>query len=138
MKIHSRETALKEEFIFDISKLATEAGIIYPTAITDTLMELVNNKPKHEDKEGRIWDILTMLKYAIKKAKPNTSTLKFSLILNEILTHKKNPQGIELKAIVHGGDNQEPVITIMIFNEYLYSDEQSDEQEEILVCDGIY
>ena len=137
MKRHSRKIALEDEVIFDISKLATEAGIIYPTAITDTLMEIVNNKPKHEDIEGRIWDIITMLKYAIKQVEPNTSTLSFSLILNEILTHEKQPQGIELKAIVHGGDNQEPVITIMIFDECLYSDEQK-KTKEILICDGIY
>ena len=94
---------------------------------------LISNHPKltggvwnlfKQDYDGRLWDVLWMA-YANAANNPQKSILKYEVILPhyELM---QNADGIEkhmlkykatLKVIVNGGDNGEPVITIMLPDE---------------------
>lgn len=104
-----------------------EAGIIFPVAMTYTafaraVQELGEPLPPCQDLSGRLWDVLTMLKYAIKNG-GNESTLFFSVrVWNWIYvsgkrTERTKHEDVRLKAVCGPGDNAEPVITIMLPDE---------------------
>ncbi len=118
---YTREDAINDGVLHDVTLQAKEAGIKYPVALTMGVIGLVNNKPSHEDIEGRIWDIVWMLRCAIsgtiKAEKPNQSTVIYSLILNNRNASPNEPEMVTLKALIHPGDNLEPVITVMQENE---------------------
>lgn len=116
--IHSytRKDAIEDGLLIDVSEMAKEAGISFPVAITASIQSLIDNKPDIEDVEGRTWDVIWMLRCAIVGAitskKYGEDTVVYQLILNN--PSKAIPTEISLKAQVHGGDNGEPVITVML------------------------
>ena len=65
------------------------------------------------DIEGRTWDVLYMLKHAIRCNK-DTDTIRYEL---RCVVDRITPSRVWLKALCHGGDNAEPVITIMLPDE---------------------
>ncbi len=105
-------------------------------ALTERLNNTLLNIPplyEHEDYFGRLWDVLTCCRYAAKTSKGDT-------ILFQVILHTENNENLSslpalvgiihqkdnlltreipiiLKAICHGGDHREPVITIMYQDE---------------------
>lgn len=130
---YTRAQALSDGVLKDVTKLAKEAGFKVPVAITNAVDNLISNHPKltggvwnlfKQDYDGRLWDVLWMA-YANAANNPQKSILKYEVILPhyELM---QNADGIEkhmlkykatLKVIVNGGDNGEPVITIMLPDE---------------------
>jgi len=113
---YTRAQAIEDGFLADISPLAKEYGIIYPVAISNGITALVEDAVNKGGKDfnGVVWDILTMLKWAIKNA-GNTSRLDFSVrIWNK---HTGKDKVIFMYAVCGAGDALEPVITIMLPNE---------------------
>lgn len=119
---YSRQEALSGGVLTDISTLAKEAGIKFPVAITDSVLSMIKNKPQHEEEEGRTWDVVWMLRCAIKGEIPvekiGEDTLLFELIMNDsLLSEGDEPKMVTLKSVVGPGDNMEPVITVMLPSE---------------------
>lgn len=116
----TREDAIKDGILIDVTELAKEAKIKYPVALTDAVNKMIKDKPDIEDIEGRTWDIVWMLRCAIvgaiKSKKVGEDLIYFDLILNDskVNYEKFKPKMITLKALIHGGDAGEPVITIML------------------------
>lgn len=117
---YTRANALEDGVLVDLSPWAKEMGIKFPVAVTDTVY---NNYlvPKEEvasvwgqDLEGRIWDLLTMFRWAIHNGK-GTSHINFKA--GFVMDKRGKQQEITFKALCHGGDNLEPVITIMMPHE---------------------
>jgi len=108
--IYTRNQAIDDGVLVDVTEMAREAGFKVFVAITCTLHEIINTIPKNscQDFEGRLWDVLYMGALAARN-NPTQSTILYVLRL----THgrKKN---ITLKMVISGGDNGEPVITIML------------------------
>ncbi|RDU53347.1 hypothetical protein CQA49_06785 [Helicobacter sp. MIT 00-7814] len=114
---YSRKQAIEDGVLVDVSKMAQEAGFKYPTAITSSLYALLNeNKPETEDFEGRLWDILNILRLKIAGTKDlKTDRIDFSVHINTPNTKESDMH--KLKCICSGGDSAEPVLTIMFINE---------------------
>lgn len=122
--IHSytREEALNDGVLIDVSTLVSNTGFKYPVAFTSNLYSKIVDIPKEyswQDVKGRINDILFMAR--IKARKAINSSFIFELILPH---YKYNSNGdkvianhINLKATCGPGDNLEPVITIMLVDE---------------------
>jgi hypothetical protein len=115
---YTRAEALADGTLTDVTARAKEAGIKIPTAVTravwndyialtPTAAQVGNNV------EGRLWDIVWMLRCAVVRT-PNQSELSFQLY---VVTDRRRPSLVTLKALVGPGDNGEPVITIMLPNE---------------------
>lgn len=123
---YTRAQALADGTLVDVSETAREAGFVWPVAVTTEVWMLIEQIPashSHEDVQGRLWDVLTMLHYAIKSPQqrggPNDVVVKkdavethYRLTLHHADTTDADGE-IVLKALAGPGDHGEPVITIM-------------------------
>lgn len=131
--VYTRAQAIEDGVLVDVTETAREAGIVYPTAVTQALWDGYIVPPESlkgiQDVQGRLWDILTMFSFsarAMKKAntdvvesqKDTAQTLYFKTIF-QMPSRTINPkmETVDLKAVCGPGDTAEPVLTIMLADE---------------------
>ena len=118
---YTRADAIRDGVLFDVSETseARELRFRFPIALTSAVWNQCVEVPEGvhcQDWHGRLWDVLFMMKGAIRSAKPGSSTIYFEL-------HVRNdnkpgiPPLVRLKAHCGPGDDAEPVITIMFPDE---------------------
>src|SRR5688572_3141469 len=69
---YTRSQAIADGFQVEVSKVAREAGITHPVFLTRAVYDsfvLVPPGVTAQDEAGRLWDIVWMLRFAIRKAK---------------------------------------------------------------------
>jgi hypothetical protein len=112
---YSREEAIADGVLIDVSETAKEAGFRYPVALTRAVRETCVAVPPGvacQDETGRLWDLLWMAAGAVCRAPANTDTVSFAV-------HVRNdnrdgiPPLVRLKAICGPGDCGEPVLTAL-------------------------
>ncbi len=111
---YTRQDALRDGVLIDVSTTAREAGITYPTATTAAVFQQYVRVPEgveSQDETGRLWDILTMLRHAITRG-PEGDMLLFTVFVSN--ANEKPPSPVKLKAVCHPGDEGEPVITVLL------------------------
>jgi hypothetical protein len=90
-------------------------GFRIPVAVTATVWAECVAVPAgvtHQDEEGRLWDVLHMLRFAIRGPNQNGPEVRYSL-------HVRNdnrdgpPPLVELKAVCGPDDDGDPCVTIM-------------------------
>jgi hypothetical protein len=113
---YSRTRGLSEGVLIDVSDLAREAGFKLPVAVSDSLYHCYLTPPLELAKEGqsldgRLWDTLSVLRYAIKAAS-STDRISFSVLFQ--MASDAEPEPVDLLAVCGPGDFGEPVITIML------------------------
>ena len=113
---YTRAQALADGVQVDISTTAQEAGIRFPVFITRSAFEAYVTVPPNvtgQDEAGRLWDVVWMLRHAIRKATPGQTRLPFALYVRN---DNRAPHLIKL--IAECGpldiDKPEPAITIMM------------------------
>jgi hypothetical protein len=111
---YTRQEAIEDGVLIDVSKMAREAGLKYPTAVTSSLWEKYikpseNDKKKyHQSVEGRLWDVLWMFSLAAMRCSRNT------LLYKVIFVVRGRQKTATLKAVIGPGDDMDPVVTIML------------------------
>lgn len=131
--IHSytRAQALADGVLVDVSKVAKEAGFKWPAAVTAAVWNMI--EPSQDvrrrfgcDQDGRLWDVLYMAFFAIKRSRESGSELIYEVILPQsphetnmdLINTGQNKGAIHrFKLHVGPGDDAEPVITIMLPDE---------------------
>ncbi len=113
---YTRAQALADGVLIDVSDFAREAGFKLPVAVSDTLYHGYLTPPLELAKEGqsldgRLWDTLSVLRYAIKSASA-TDRLSFTVLFAQ--ASDATPVSVDLLAVCGPGDSGEPVITIML------------------------
>jgi hypothetical protein len=113
---YSRADALADGVLVDVSDFAREAGFKLPVAVSDTLYHGYLTPPLELAKEGqsldgRLWDTLSVLRYAIKSASA-TDRLSFTVLFAQ--ASDATPVSVNLLAVCGPGDSGELVITIML------------------------
>ena len=64
----------------------------------------------------RLWDVLTMLRFAIRGQRGDTSEVRFAVhVRND--NRRRTPPLVRLKAVCGPGDQGEPVLTVMMPDE---------------------
>ena len=116
---YTRSQALADGVLVDASDLAREAGFVFPVALTETLyhsyiVPALDLVAEGQSPQGRLWDLLFVLRFAIAKAR-NTDTILFKVLF--LMSAGADPVPIELKAVCGPGDDGEPVLTIMLPDE---------------------
>lgn len=111
---YTREQAIEDGVLVDVSETAREAGFKFPVAVTRAVWcEVIEPdqiaKRHGESEAGRLWDVLWMLLVAIK-AGMDGDTVRYYLIA----TRAGRQHKVELKAVCSPGDTLEPVITVML------------------------
>jgi hypothetical protein len=110
---YSRAEAIEDGVLVDVSATAREAGIKFPVALTRSVWDAYVTVPENieaQDEAGRLWDILFLLSFNIRRAKGATSTIHYSLRVRT----GKGPRRVRLKAICGPGDKAEPTITVLL------------------------
>lgn len=119
ISLYTREQALADGFLVDVSDMAKEAGFKWPIAVTLAVWhEVVTPTPDDEQegqsKEGRLWDVLWMARLAAKANKDDRDAVLFKVLVR----CDRKQQTITLKLVLsaeapEGG----PCLTIMLPNE---------------------
>ena len=116
---YTRAHAIADGMQVDVSTVAQEAGIRFPVFLTRTVYDAYVTVPPDvtgQDEAGRLWDIVWMLRFAIRKAQPGQDRLPLALYVRN---DNRAPRLIKL--IAHCGpldiDKPEPAITIMMPDE---------------------
>lgn len=112
----TREDLLRDGILVEVSTLATEAGFKFPVAVSCTVWNAYVEVPPGvtgQDETGRLWDILWMLKLAIRRS-VGGDTIRFCVAVRN---DNCRPRPVQLKAICGPGDTPEPVITILMPDE---------------------
>lgn len=113
---YTRAQAIEDGVLVDVSTLAAEAGIRYPTAVTRGLWERHIAVPPRlkglQDETGRLWDVLWIFRLAARRG---GSEIVFTVLFAE----KRNmpPVKRQIKSVCGPGDDAEPVITLMLPDE---------------------
>jgi hypothetical protein len=112
----TREDLLRDGILVDVSTLAAQAGFKYPVAVGRSVWDAYVAVPPGvtgQDEAGRLWDILWMLKIAIRRS-AGGDTILFGL---SVRNDNRQPRPVQLKALCGPGDDAEPVITILLPDE---------------------
>ena len=111
---YSRREAIEDGVLIDVSETAAEANITYPVALSQRVWEEIvvpgeRSRAYGQSEQGRLWDILWMFSLA---ARGNSNS---NLLFQVMAIMESNQKRIHtLKAVVDGGDDGKPVITIML------------------------
>ena len=115
---YSRAQALKDGILVNVSSVAQEAGLKFPLALTRAVWgAYVEVQPGviGQDEAGRLWDIVYMLRVAIRRGMGGDS-LRYQLhVRND--NRERIPPLVTLKAVCGPGDDAEPVLTVMLPDE---------------------
>lgn len=119
---YTRKQAIEDGVLVDVSEIAKEAGFKIPVAVTQAVWhdyidwENVQNQKAFQDTEGRLWDVVSMLRFYCNRSKDEAEII-YSLYVVPRERQVIRPTLVKLKAAIGAGDNGEPVITIMLPNE---------------------
>src|ERR1700684_699165 len=116
---YTRAQAVADGFQVEVTKTAQEAGICFPVFLTRTAFDAYVTVPPNvtgQDEAGRLWDIVWMLRFAIRKATPGQKRLPCAL---SVRNDTRAPRLIKLVAMCGplDMDAPEPAITIMMPDE---------------------
>ncbi len=116
---YTREDALADGVLIDVSEMAKEAGFKVPVAVTNGVWYgyIKAENIELQDTDGRLWDTLWMLFCSINKTKTPTNIIKYKLYYVMPTKTGLKKELVTLKAIMSPGDEGELVITIMLPNE---------------------
>jgi hypothetical protein len=108
---YTRADALRDGVLVDVTETAREMGYRVPVAVTRAVWVGVvePDETPGQSVEGRLWDVLWMLHYAIKTRPRAGSLVRYQLYA----TIGGFSRLVTLKAVIGPGDEGEPVITIM-------------------------
>ena len=113
---YSRRQALKDGVLVDVSEMAREAGFRYPVAVTRAVWDGVvtpddESRALGQSEAGRLWDVLTVLRVAIRRSKGPAQILEFQVLVADRETSLRT---VTLKAVCGPDDDWSPCIAVML------------------------
>lgn len=119
---YSRAQAIEDGELVDVSNVAKKSGFKISVAVTRTVWDQYiewtdedSLKQTSQDQIGRLCDVLTMLHLAYRRSEASCLLFRLSVIPRD--GRSKSIKTINLKSIIGGGDEGEPVITVMLPSE---------------------
>jgi len=119
---YTRAQAIEDGVLVDVTETAKEAGIKYPTAVTEALWNgYIEPKERLKDLgqsvQGRLWDVLFLFAFAARGSSKGCNELFYSVNFLMEREEKCCQETVELKAVCGPGDDSSPCITLMLENE---------------------
>ena len=125
ISVYTRAEAITDGTVVDVTQTAKEAGFKLPTVLTRNVWERCVSVPETvegqgQSEEGRLWDVLWMASVAARNARAgeNQVTFKVSVVDAQRPDGSLHRQEQELWLHIGGGDQGEPVLTIMFPEDY--------------------
>jgi hypothetical protein len=113
---YTRADAIRDGVLIDVSAAARETGFRFPVALTAAVWSKCVAVPPGvacQDEAGRLWDVLTMLRFAIRGQRGDGAEVRFAVhVRNDV--REGTPPLVRLKALCGPGDEGEPVVTVML------------------------
>jgi len=114
---YTREQAIADGILIDVTPTAKECGIRYHTVLTDAVwsryVDLPDDHESGMDREGRLWDILFMFSTTARQT--SAAVVQFQVFALD--SPREAYRNVTLKGICGPGDDAEPVVTIMFPHE---------------------
>jgi len=112
---YSREQAIADGVLVDVTEQAKAIGFRIPTVVTATLYQGYVEPPaglagEGQSVTGRLHDLLTLALFAAKRA-VNSDRVYFKV---SFLMYPGHSETVEVIAHIGPGDSAEPVLTIML------------------------
>ena len=117
---YTRSQAVADGLQVEVTKVAREAGILYPVFLTRAVFDQFVTVPPGvtcQDEAGRLWDIVWMLRFAIRRSRPGADRIPVALYVRNSDTER--PRLIKLIAACSAldTDDPQPAITVMMPDE---------------------
>ena len=117
---YSRKDALADGFQMDVSAMAKEAGFTVPVFMTIGVFSTHVEVPEGvsgQDENGRLWDILNVVRWSIKKMTSDSRFVEFQVLVRN--SDVREPETVKLIAEIGAMDfdDPRPAITIAFPNE---------------------
>jgi hypothetical protein len=113
---YTRADAIRDGVLIDVTPTAREAGFRFPVAMTSAAWARCVEVPPGvlcQDERGRLWDVLVMLHFAIRRQSRDGRVLLFALhVRND--NRDRIPPVVRLKAVSGPDDQGEPALTVML------------------------
>lgn len=86
ISLYTRDQAIADGFLVDVSDMAKEAGFKWPVAVTRTVWaEVVTPTPRDEQEgqseKGRLWDVLWMARLAAQANTDDRDSVLFQVLV---------------------------------------------------------
>ena len=122
---YTRAQALDDGELVGVTETAKEAGFSIPVALTrnvwNRLVSLPEGYKGWQDEKGRLWDVVWMAAHGAR-TNPSESMFTFEVYVRDIRQDlrdsHRNPRAHTLWCTLDGGDDGEPVITVMFPEDY--------------------
>lgn len=128
---YTREQAIADGVLIDVSTVAREAGIVWPVAMTSaawsdcvawTEQTEARKGYTGQSESGRLWDVVWMLSLAVRGAlrrglDASKQPLFYSLLRTPTAGRGVMPRKVQLKFIVGPDDEGRPCVTVMLPSE---------------------
>jgi len=116
---YTRAHAVADGFQVEVTKTAQEAGIRFPVFLTRAVYGAYVTVPPGvtgQDEAGRLWDVLNLLRHAIRTTQPGQARLPFALYVRN---GNRRPRLVKLIATCGAldVDDPRPAITVMMPDE---------------------
>lgn len=113
---YTRKQAAEDGEQVDVSTAAAEAGIRFPVFLTRRVYDAYVTVPKGvelQDEAGRLWDIVWMLRFAIKGLRDGSDRVAYGLYVRN---DNRRARLVKLEAVCGplDMDDPQPAITIMM------------------------
>jgi predicted RNA methylase len=113
---YTPQDALDDGLYVDVSDMATEAGFRWPVVMTRGVHYTVEDIPQsqaHQGYDGRLWDLLNVLRYTLKKTNGDfLEPVKFNMVMH----HKPNGhvrKWLTLTVVGQYTEDGEPMLVVM-------------------------
>ncbi|PTX92322.1 hypothetical protein DB354_13345 [Opitutus sp. ER46] len=116
---YSRKQALADGVQVDVTVTAKEAGFRFPVFLTHGVFDAYVTVPTGavgQDEAGRLWDILWMLRYAIREMRSDLSRIPFQLYVRND-NRKARLVNLVAECGAMDVDDPSPAITVMLPDE---------------------
>lgn len=116
---YTRAQAVTDGFQVEVTKFARETGITFPVFLTRSVFDNYVAVPPGvtcQDEAGRLWDIVWMLRFAIRRARPGADRFPFALYVRN---DNRAPRLVKLVSSCGplDIDDAQPAITVMMPHE---------------------
>lgn len=119
ISIYTRDQAIADGFLVDVSDMAQEAGFKWPVAVTravwdDVVTPAPHDKQEGQSEKGRLWDVLWMARLAAQANTDDRDSVLFQVLVQCDRKHKK----VTLKLVLSfEAPKSGPCLTILLPNE---------------------
>lgn len=127
VSVYTRSQAIADGVLVDLTDISRSYGFKIPMAATAAVWHTIAWHPHTEQAKsestgqstaGRLHDVLSIARLAANAAaQAGASVVQFEVLMVPVEGRSTTPVAVSLRLVVSGGDDGEPVLTLMLPDE---------------------